>query len=70
VVITGLLVNLLAVRYPGGNNPASIAPLAFPIALLFVVIAGIPALRICALPWLACTASTRAPASCGSFGAV
>jgi hypothetical protein len=57
VVILGFLVNLFIQGYSGGNDPTSIAPLAFPIAILGFVIAGIPALVISTLLWLAYTAS-------------
>jgi hypothetical protein len=60
VVIIGFLVNLFIAGYSGGNDPTSVAPLAFPIALLFFVIAGVPALLICTLLWLAYTASRAA----------
>ena len=62
VVIVGFIVNLFIQGYSGGNDPTSIAPLAIPIAMLFYVIAGIPAMLICAMLWLAYTASKTARA--------
>lgn len=64
-VIVGFLVNLFIQGYSGGNDPTSVAPLAFPVAILFFVIVGFPAMLICALLWLAYTASRGARARAG-----
>ena len=65
VVIFGFLINLFIAGYSGGNDPTSVAPLAFPIAILFFVIAGVPAMLISALLWLAYAASKAARARAG-----
>ena len=62
VVIFWFIINLFIAGFSGGNDPTSIAPLAFPFALLFFVIAGIPAMLICAMLWLAFAGSKRASA--------
>lgn len=62
VVLIGFLVNLFMQGYSGGNDPTSVAPLAFPIALFFFLIAGIPGVLISALLWLGYTASNVARA--------
>jgi hypothetical protein len=64
-VIVGFLVNLFIQGYSGGNDPTSVAPLAFPVAILSFVIVGFPAMLICALLWLAYTASKAARARGG-----
>jgi hypothetical protein len=64
-VIVGFIVNLFIQGYSGGNDPTSVAPLAFPVAILFFVIAGFPAMLICALMWLAYAASKAARARAG-----
>ena len=62
VVIIGFLINLFVQGYSGGNDPTSVAPLAFPIAIALFLIAGVPGLLISALLWLAYTASNVARA--------
>jgi hypothetical protein len=62
VAILGFLVDLFIAGYSGGNDPTSVAPLAFPVAILGFVIAGIPALVISALLWLTYAASRGARA--------
>jgi hypothetical protein len=61
-VIIGFLINLFIAGYSGGNDPTSVAPLAFPIAILGFVIAGVPAMAISALLWLTYAASKGARA--------
>src|ERR1700745_2854242 len=56
-VIVGFLVNLFIQGYSGGNDPTSVAPRPFPVPILSFVIVGCPAMLICALLWLAYTAS-------------
>jgi hypothetical protein len=62
VVILGFLINLFIAGFSGGNDPTSVAPLAFPFALVFFVIAGIPALLVSTLLWFAYAASRTARA--------
>jgi hypothetical protein len=52
-LILGFLVYLIIDGYSGGNSPTNIAPIAFPVVLLFFVVLGIPALVISALLWFA-----------------
>jgi ABC-type polysaccharide/polyol phosphate export permease len=59
-VLIGFLVNLFIQGFSGGNDPTSIAPLAFFFALVFYVVAGIPAQLICGLLWVAYAASRAA----------
>ena len=49
VVILGVLVSLFLSGYSGGSTPESVAPLAFPVAMLGFAIAGVPAIVICAV---------------------
>lgn len=60
VVILGFIVNLFIAGFSGGNDPTSVAPLAFPFAVVFYVIAGIPAVLICAALWVAYALSRAA----------
>jgi ABC-type polysaccharide/polyol phosphate export permease len=53
VVILGFLVYLYFQGYSGGNDPTSVAPLAFLFAIALYGIVGIPAQLICALLWVA-----------------
>jgi hypothetical protein len=62
VVIIGFLVWLYFQGYSGGNDPTSVAPLAFLFAIALYGIIGIPAQLICALLWLAYSASGTARA--------
>jgi hypothetical protein len=61
-VIVGFLVYLYLQGYSGGNDPTSVAPLAFLFAIVLYGIIGIPAQLICALLWLAYAASRAARA--------
>lgn len=59
VIVVGLVIYLVVGGYSGGNDPTSVAPLAFPIAVIFFVIGGIPAILICAGLWIAYGAVRR-----------
>jgi hypothetical protein len=59
MVILGFLVSLFISGYSGGSNPESVAPLAFPVAMLGFVIAGVPAIVISAVLWAAYVAARR-----------
>jgi hypothetical protein len=63
--IVGLIVYLLVESYSGGSSPTSIAPLAFPVALVLFLIAGLPAMGICAALWIAYGASVPRRARTG-----
>ncbi len=52
-VILGFLVYLFIQGHSAGNSPTNIAPIAFPVVLLFFVVLGIPAIVISALLWFA-----------------
>jgi hypothetical protein len=50
---------LFAEGYSGGGNPQSVAPLAFPLALLILAIVGLPAAVACAASWFGYLAAAR-----------
>ena len=52
-VIFGFLAFMFISGYSGGSSPTSIAPIAFPIALFFFVVVGVPAVVISVLLWFA-----------------
>jgi 1,4-dihydroxy-2-naphthoate octaprenyltransferase len=52
LVILGFLVNLFAAGYSGGNNPQSVAPLAFVVAFIGFVAVGVPAILVTAGLWV------------------
>jgi hypothetical protein len=52
-VILGFLVQLFLAGYSGGNNPQSVAPLAFLLAFLGFAFVGAPAVAITAALWVA-----------------
>jgi hypothetical protein len=60
VVVLGFLINLYIQGYLMGNGPTSLGGLAIFLALVGYYIAGIPALLICTLLWLAYRASRAA----------
>jgi hypothetical protein len=45
--------------YSGGGNPQSVAPLAFPLAFLVLVVAGLPVTLLCAASWIGYLAAAR-----------
>ena len=49
--VLGFAVYLFTAGYSGGSNPQSIAPLAFPLSFLVLLIVGLPAALICAAAW-------------------
>ena len=57
--VLGFAVYLFAAGYSGGSNPQSIAPLAFPLSFLVVLIVGLPAALICAAAWAGYFAAAR-----------
>jgi hypothetical protein len=62
LLILGFLINLFIQGYLMGNSPTSLGGLAVFFALVGYYIAGIPALLICTLLWLAYRASHAARA--------
>jgi|HubBroStandDraft_1064217.scaffolds.fasta_scaffold704437_1 hypothetical protein len=52
-VILGFLGYLVIEGYSAGNSATNIAPIAFPVVLLFFVVIGIPAVVISTLLWFA-----------------
>ena len=58
-VIVAFVGYLFVSGYSGGNDPTSVAPLAFPVAIIFFAIAGLPAILICAGLWVAHGVSVR-----------
>ncbi len=57
--ILGLVVYLFIGGYSGGSNPTSVAPLAFPLAILLFVIVALPSMLICGLLWAGFSLSSR-----------
>ncbi len=43
----------------GCSSPTSVAPVAFPVAIYFFIIAGLPGMLICGLLWAGFRASVR-----------
>jgi hypothetical protein len=58
-VVVGFAAYLFTEGYSGGGNPQSVAPLAFPLAFLILVVAGLPAAVICAASWTSYLAASR-----------
>ena len=56
--ILGFLAYLIIAGYSGGSSRTNLAPLAFPVAIYFFVVAGLPAVLICAVLWICYRAST------------
>jgi hypothetical protein len=65
VVIVLIFIYLLIGAYSGGSNPESINAVLFPIALLFLAIAGIPSALVCVLSWAGYAISRRRDARRG-----
>jgi drug/metabolite transporter (DMT)-like permease len=59
VIVLGFVAYLFAQGYSGGNNPQSIAPLAFPLSFLILVIVGIPLTLVCAVSWAGYVTAAR-----------
>jgi drug/metabolite transporter (DMT)-like permease len=59
VAVAGFAVYLVAEGYSGGSDPQSVAPLAFPLSFLVLVIAGLPASVVCAAAWAGYSAVAR-----------
>jgi hypothetical protein len=47
----GLVAELFAAGYSGGNDPQSVAPLAFPLSFVVLIVVGLPATLACAAAW-------------------
>jgi len=47
----GFAAYLFTEGYSGGGDPQSVAPLAFPIALLIMAVVGVPVALACAASW-------------------
>src|SRR5271168_3948258 len=50
---------LFSEGYSGGGNPQSVAPLAFPLALLILAVVGLPVAAACAASWIGYHAAAR-----------
>jgi hypothetical protein len=59
VAVAGFAVYLVAEGYSGGSDPRSVAPLAFPLSFLVLVVAGLPATVVCAAAWAGYSAVAR-----------
>ncbi len=57
--VAGFAVYLFAEGYSGGSNPQSVAPLAFPLSFLVLIVAGLPAALVCAVSWASYAAVAR-----------
>jgi hypothetical protein len=60
-VVLAIVVDLIVGSYSGGINPANIAPALFPLAMVLLVVAGVPAALLCTLLWLRFASSVRRP---------
>ena len=63
--IMGFVVYLFIGGYSGGDSPTNIAPVLFPIAILLFLVAGLPAMLICALLWAGFSRSSRRRSASG-----
>jgi drug/metabolite transporter (DMT)-like permease len=57
--VAGFAAYLFAEGYSGGSDPQSVAPLAFPLSFLVLVVAGLPAALVCAVAWVGYSAVAR-----------
>lgn len=57
--VLGFAALLFAQGFAGAGDPQSVAALAFPMALLVVIVAGLPAALVCAAAWAGYAAATR-----------
>jgi hypothetical protein len=55
----GFAAYLFAEGYSGGSSQQSVAPLAFPLALLILAVVGMPLTLACALSWAGYRAAAR-----------
>lgn len=58
-IVVGFAAYLFSQGYSGDGDPQSVAPLAFPIALLILAYVGLPASLVCAAGWLGYAAVDR-----------
>lgn len=58
-VVLGFVGYLFIGGYSGGTSPTNIAPVLFPIALLVLIVAGLPSRLVCGLMWTGYSMSTR-----------
>ena len=61
--VVGFAAYLFSQGYSGGGDPQSIAPLAFPLSLLVLVVVGLPTSFACAAGWIGYAAVARKAAS-------
>jgi hypothetical protein len=59
VAVAGFAAYLFAEGYSGGSDPQSVAPLAFPLSFLVLVVADLPATVVCAAAWAGYSAAAR-----------
>lgn len=60
VVVVVVFVGYLVIGgYSGGNSPTSVTAVLFPVALLFFIVIGIPAILVCLLLWIGFAVSAR-----------
>jgi hypothetical protein len=57
--VAGFAAYLFSQGYSGGGDPQSVAPLAFPLSFLVLVVAGLPASFACAAGWIGYVAVAR-----------
>jgi hypothetical protein len=60
-VVMAFVVDLMVGSYSGGANPTGIGPALFPLAIVLLVVAGVPAVLLCTLLWLSFASSMRRP---------
>lgn len=58
VLLAGLFY-LFAQGYSGGNDPTSVAPLAFPVSFVLFLYFGVPVAMLCTVLWLGFAFSLR-----------
>lgn len=57
--VVGFAAYLFSQGYSGGGDPQSVAPLAFPLSFLVLVVVGVPASFACAAGWVGYVAVAR-----------
>jgi drug/metabolite transporter (DMT)-like permease len=57
--VLGFAIYLFVAGYSGGSNPQSVAPVAFPLSFLVVLLVGLPAALVCAAAWVGYSAAAR-----------
>ena len=50
-VVLGFAGCLFVAGFSGGSNPQSVAPLAFPLSFLLVILVGLPVAAACVIAW-------------------